>query len=237
MQLQTLHRWDITPTEAVQLQRQLASRVLLEPLPSRTPRLIAGVDVSILRGDPTLTAGVIVWDAQTGGVVDSAAAKEPERFPYVPGLLSFREIPALASAIAGLKTMPDVWFVDGQGVAHPRRLGIAAHLGILLDMPTIGIGKSKLCGTFEPPGPNIGDHSPLIHQGEIIGSVLRTKARSNPLIISPGHRASYEDAVALALSALRGYRLPEPTRLAHLYVNAVRRGEKPTFASSQATLF
>lgn len=194
------------------------------------------MDVSILRGDPTLTAGVIVWDAETGMIVDRAWAQGPEEFPYVPGLLSFREIPVLADAISRLGTEPNVWFVDGQGIAHPRRLGIAAHLGLLLDAPTIGIAKSRLCGTHEEPGPERGDASPLLHHGERIGTVLRTKRGSNPLIVSPGHLASHEDAVRLALEAGRGYRIPEPTRLAHLSVNAVRRGEDASAEQMQPAM-
>lgn len=229
MDLQRLHNWQLSPKEAIALQRKLAARIRLEPLGKREIRLIAGVDVSCMRGDPTLTAGVVVWDKTTGMVVDTSSAQAAETFPYVPGLLSFREIPILEAAVRGLSTVPDCWFVDGQGIAHPRRLGIAAHLGLLLDMPTIGVAKSRLCGEFDEPGPLPGDRSPITDRGEHIGYALRTKAGSNPLIISPGHRVGLEEVCELVLACCRGYRLPEPTRLAHQYVNEVRRGEVAMF--------
>jgi deoxyribonuclease V len=237
VRLQTLHPWRLPLAQAVALQRELAASVRLEKADVARVRLVAGVDVSCTRFDPMLTAGVVVWDREDGRVVDVASAKVPGAFPYIPGLLSFREIPALEQAISSLNVMPDAWLVDGHGIAHPRRLGIAAHFGLLLDMPTVGVAKSRLCGEFEEPGPRPGDRSVIMHRDDIIGCALRTRERASPLIISPGHRATLEDAVALVMACCRGYRLPEPTRLAHNYVNAVRKGEGwPVDADMQPSL-
>jgi len=219
----SLHPWDLTPTEAVALQRELRGRLVDGAMPSRV-RYVAGVDVSGRKDDPMLTAGCVVWDREDGRVVESVSVREPEKFPYVPGLLSFREIPAISKVLEKLQTTPDVIVVDGQGRAHPRRLGIAAHLGLLVDVPTVGAGKSRLCGTYEEPGPEVGAASPLLHQEEVIGQVVRTKPKCKPLFLSAGNRIGLEEAVAVVLQCLRGYRLPEPTRLAHLFVNEARIG-------------
>lgn len=194
-------------------------------LPLDHIRLAAGVDVSSTRFNPLLTAGVVLWDRRTGQVIETVSAQSNGTFPYIPGLLSFREIPVLLEAIKKLSTEPDVWMVDGQGIAHPRRLGIAAHLGVIIDRPTIGVAKSRLTGTFSEPAPKEKSSSPLMDKGEVIGVVMRTKLRSNPLFISPGHRIDLLSAEAIVRACLRGYRLPEPTRLAHEYVNAVRTGK------------
>lgn len=223
MHVASLHPWDLTPTEAVALQRELRGRLVDGAMPSRV-RYVAGVDVSGRKDDPMLTAGCVVWDREDGRVVESVSVREPEKFPYVPGLLSFREIPAISKVLEKLQTTPDVIVVDGQGRAHPRRLGIAAHLGLLVDVPTVGAGKSRLCGTYEEPGPEVGAASPLLHQEEVIGQVVRTKPKCKPLFLSAGNRIGLEEAVAVVLQCLRGYRLPEPTRLAHLFVNEARIG-------------
>jgi deoxyribonuclease V len=176
-----------------------------------------------------LTAGIVVWDRWADTVVDTASVTAETSFPYVPGLLSFREIPALLQAVRMLGTVPDAWMVDGQGIAHPRRLGIAAHLGLALDAPTVGCAKSILCGTHGRLGKKPGSETPLVHEDERIGTVLRSKAKTNPLIVSPGHLCDHASASALVRACLRGYRMPEPTRLAHLYVNAVRTGNPSTW--------
>lgn len=147
----------------------------------------------------------------------------PAEFPYIPGLLSFREIPALLEAWKQLRMRPDAVLVDGQGIAHPRRLGIATHVGLLIDVPTVGVGKSRLTGAHAEVGPLPGDTQPLLDGTEVIGTVLRTKPKSNPLFISPGNNIDLASSVALVRACLRGYRLPEPTRLAHMHVNLVRR--------------
>lgn len=219
------HAWDVTPAAAIGLQNELKTRVRTDiAVPLGSVRLVAGVDVSAAKDDPLLTAGIVVWDRETGRLVETVSAQMPGTFPYVPGLLSFREIPVLLLAVEKLTTEPDVWLVDGHGIAHPRRLGIAAHLGVLLDRPTVGVAKSRLTGAFAEPAAEAGSSAPLTDRGETIGTVLRSKERSNPLFISPGHRIDLPSAVNAVRACLRGYRLPEPTRLAHLHVNAVRRG-------------
>lgn len=222
MPTEPLHRWDLSPADARTLQRELASRV-----DSTTPlgpfRTIAGADVSYNRGDDRLFAAVVVIDVEAGTVLERVGLMQMARCPYIPGLLSFREAPALLDAFALLKTMPDVIMCDGQGIAHPRRLGIASHIGLWLDRPTIGCAKSRLCGTFEDVGPERGDRSPLMHQGEVIGCVLRSKRRTNPLFVSPGHRCDQEGAVRVVLEMTGAYRIATPIRLAHARVNELRR--------------
>ncbi len=217
------HDWDVSPGEAIQVQKRLRAEVKLgPPLPLDRVRLVAGVDVSSERFGHVLTAGIVLWDREKNRVVETVSVTRETTFPYVPGLLSFREIPALIDAAALLKKKPDVWMVDGQGIAHPRRLGIATHFGLVLDQPTVGCAKSILCGTHEPLNDEAGSETPLMHQDERIGTLLRSKKKSKPLIVSPGHRCDHESALALVKACLRSYRIPEPTRLAHLYVNAVR---------------
>lgn len=228
MHVRTLHPWDVTPTAAVQIQREFTGKISQEwPDSARSverARLIGGVDVSCTRFDPTLTAGVIVWDRETEELVDAAFVQQEGKFPYIPGLLSFREIPALALALEKLTTEPDVLLVDGQGRAHPRRLGIASHLGLLIDQPTIGVGKSRLCGHGEEPADAPGSITPLVDHGEEIGRMVRLRKGAKPVYVSVGNRIDLSSAVDLVLRCSRGYRLPEPTRLAHLYVNAMRTG-------------
>lgn len=219
------HVWDVTPQAAIGVQKALAGRIRTDVhMPLESVRLVGGVDVSAVRDDPLLTAGAVIWDRLSGEVVETASAQANGTFPYVPGLLSFREIPVLLQALAFLQHEPDIFLVDGHGIAHPRRLGIAAHIGLLMDRPTVGVAKSRLVGTFDEPGGRAGDRAPLMDRGENIGTVLRTKERSNPVFVSPGHRIDRESADAIVLACLRGYRLPEPTRLAHRFVNDVRTG-------------
>ncbi len=172
---------------------------------------MAGVDVSY---GEVGRAAVVVLSFPGLEVLEEVAIEGAARFPYIPGLLSFREGPLALAALERVQTRPDVLMFDGQGYAHPRRLGLASHLGVYLDMPSIGVAKSRLVGTYAEPGPNIGDRSPLVHRGEVVGVALRTKPRTNPLFVSAGHKLDLETAVAVVLRSLRGYRLPEPTRLA-----------------------
>ena len=219
------HAWDLTPTEARALQRELA-----EEVDTTTPlapwRTVAAADVSFDRGGELLYAAVVVVRAGTFELVERVGVAAPAAFPYVPGLLSFREAPGLLEAFARLKTRPDVVLCDGQGIAHPRRLGIACHIGLWLDLPTIGCAKGRLCGTFAEPGPDRGDRTPLLDGDAVIGSVLRTRSRVKPLFVSPGHRCDLEGAIGLVLAATTKYRLPVPARMAHDYVNQVRRAVK-----------
>jgi deoxyribonuclease V len=226
MRIHPLHRWDVTPKDAVALQRELAGRVVGDaPLPPCT--LVAGADLSYNRFSSTIYAGVVVLRLPDLTVVERRGAFAEARFPYVPGLLSFREGPAVLEAFARLKSVPDAVMLDGHGFAHPRRFGLACDLGLWLDRPCLGCAKSKYIGEWEEPGEMAGSWSPLIDQGEVIGRVVRTKTKVNPVFVSIGHKIDLESAMRLTLACAAGYRIPEPTRQAHLYVNALRRGEAP----------
>ena len=216
-----LHSWPTDTATALALQRELAQRVD-DTTPLTSFDLVAGADISYNRRDPTLYAAVVVWRPADGTIVATADVVAQAQFPYVPGYLSFREAPAVLEAFRQLDVTPDVVLCDGQGRAHPRRLGLACHLGLWLGVPTIGCGKSRLCGTFEEPGSTRGEASPLIDRDEIVGKVLRTRDRVRPLYVSAGHRIDLASAVAVVLACGRGYRQPEPTRLAHARVNALR---------------
>jgi deoxyribonuclease V len=224
MKIHPLHSWDLSPTEAVALQRELAGRVITDtPLPEG--ELIAGADVSYDLHSSKFYAGVVVVRTADHTVVERRGAIKHSPFPYIPGLLSFREAPALLEAFARVESAPAVVLFDGQGVAHPRRLGIASHVGLWLDIPTVGCAKSLLTGRYKMPALAAGSTSPLCDGAEIIGEVVRTKTGVQPLFVSAGHRADLASAVRCVLAACNGYRLPEPTRQAHLFVNELRRGE------------
>ena len=195
-------------------QVDLAARVsLCDDLPAPL-RYVAGLDVGFEDGGDTTRAAVVLMDGATGDVVEQHVARIRTRMPYIPGFLSFRELPALLDALAMLATTPDLVFVDGHGVAHPRGLGVAAHVGVETGWATIGVAKKVLVGRHAEPGPTPGDREPLLHHGRRIGTVLRSKVRCRPLIVSPGHRVSHDTAVEQVVARLAGYRLPEPTRLA-----------------------
>lgn len=210
-----LHRWDLTPQEAIQLQRELASKVIREGRPAAV-KIIAGIDISANDRTGLARAAIVALAYPSMQVVEWVRHEEALRFPYIPGLLSFREAPSILAGFEKLRHTPDLLMVDGQGIAHPRRLGIASHLGLLLDLPSIGCAKSILTGHLKgEPGQAVGAQVPLLADGEVLGVGLRSKARTNPLIISIGHRISLEGAVEYVLKCCRGYRLPEPTRQAH----------------------
>lgn len=211
MRITVPHGWNLTPAEARALQDELHDRVecsdRLSPL-----RHVAGVDVGFEDGGRVTRAAVAVLAWPGLEVVERALARRATAFPYVPGLLAFRELPAVVAALEELETGPDLVFCDGQGIAHPRRFGIACHLGLLIDRPAIGVGKSRLVGTHGEPGRERGARVPLIDRGETVGSVLRTRTGVRPVYVSPGHRVSLETAVELVLQAAPRYRLPEPVR-------------------------
>ncbi len=217
-----LHPWDLTPREAIALQKELAGRVVLRDDVPEPVSLVAGVDVSCARFSPEVFAAVVLFDAVAGVVVETASARGAETFPYVPGLLSFRELPVILEAFRKLQRFPDMVLVDGQGLAHPRRFGVACHLGLWLGVPTIGCAKSRLCGEHAEPGVQRGAWARLTDGGEEIGRVLRTRDGIRPLYVSPGHRVGMERAMQIVLACGRGYRLPEPTRLAHIESNRLR---------------
>jgi deoxyribonuclease V len=223
MKFRKLHRWDLTPREAIALQKKLVRRLdVTRPL--RGPiELVAGADASYNRFSRIICASVVVWRPASGEVIETADAVLETQFPYVPGLLSFREAPALLAAFAVLNSRPDVVLVDGQGVAHPRRIGIASHLGLWLKTPTIGCAKTRLCGEYKEPRAAAGSTSPLTHNGDIIGRVLRTKRGARPLFISVGNMIDVESAVRVVLATTRGRRMPVPSLLAHDAANCLRR--------------
>ncbi len=227
MKIFPLHEWTLSPEEAIALQNRLRQQVVVEDQLPAAVRYIAGVDLSFSRDSSWGWSGVVILCMQDLHVVESQTASGVVPFPYIPGLLSFREIPLLLKALEKIEHIPEVILCDGQGIAHPRGLGIASHLGLFLDIPTIGVAKSRLTGSYQEPGPASGDCTYLYNnRGKIIGAVLRTKPHTKPLFISPGHRISLERAITLVVQCLRGFKLPEPTRLAHQLVNEARRQER-----------
>lgn len=222
--MSTNSEWRVTPKEAIALQKELRERVRLEPL-GFTPRHIGGCDVSMNRFAKEGFAGFVTLTYPELELLDHAVVKEEIPFPYIPGLLSFREIPMLLQAWEKLERKPEVLIADGIGIAHPRRLGIASHLGILLDIPTVGCAKSVLTGVYEEPPNEPGAFTYLYdakHHDEIIGAALRTKLNVKPVFVSAGHKITLEDSLELVRNSIRKYRLPEETRLAHNTVNEYR---------------
>ncbi len=203
---------------------------VVERIPAglRAWRTVAGADVSFDKRSPVLHAGVVVLDARSLETVEQVSVTAPARFPYVPGYLSFREIPALLEAFALLERRPDLVLCDGQGRAHPRRFGLACHLGVLLELPVLGCAKSRLVGEHREPGARRGCSVQLRHEGELVGRVLRTRDGVKPVYVSVGHRIDLATACRMVLATTCGFRLPEPIRRAHQLVNARRRGEIPT---------
>ena len=244
MQYKKLHDWNLTPTEAVELQKELRDQVRIAPL-KREVNLVAGCDISFNKFSDIVYAGIVVLRLPELEVVDSATVITKTRFPYIPGLLSFRETPALLEAWERLKTEPDVVMLDGQGLAHPRRFGIACHFGLLVGLPTLGCAKTVLRGKYDEPDEKAGSYSLMTDKGETVGAAVRTKDRVAPVYISVGNRIDLPGAIKLALRCVKGYqaddegetlfdiksaskskyRIPEPNRQAHLFVNELRRRE------------
>ena len=214
MNLSISHRWDLSPAEAKALQLELAERVIAETTfdPSEV-QTVAGVDVSIRKG--VARAAAVVLKLTDLKPVDCAVSEAPATFPYIPGLLTFREGPTVLRALERLTIWPDLLIFDGQGIAHPQRIGLAAHMGVILDHPSIGCAKSRLTGSHAEPGDEVGDWEPLTDDREVIGAVVRSRAGVKPLYVSIGHRVNLTTAIDLVLQCTRGYRLPETTRYAH----------------------
>jgi deoxyribonuclease V len=208
------HPWDVSIAEAKQLQLELAQHIVLEDR-FQAPRFVAGVDVGFENKGKVTRAAIAVLNYPELELIDKSVIRSKTCFPYVPGYLSFRELPAVLQALDKLKTIPDMFLCDGQGIAHPRRFGIACHLGVLTDIPSIGVAKSRLVGSYLEPGINKGEQSPLYYKDEVIGTVLRTRKAVKPLFISPGHRISMESVATWVLNCTTRYRLPETTRQAH----------------------
>ncbi|TYO96390.1 endonuclease V [Geothermobacter ehrlichii] len=226
MNFPDLHSWNLDYAAAVALQRRLARQVeLTNRLPERVRR-VAGVDVSYRKRGDIFYAAVVVLDFPELRPVEVASWQARVDFPYIPGLLSFRELPVLLNAFRRLRHRPDLVLVDGQGIAHPRRCGLACHLGLWLDLPTVGCAKSRLTGEGPEPGFAKGDRSPLRQGGEEIGAIVRSRDGVRPLYVSPGHRIDIPTAVDWTLACCGRYRMPEPTRLAHLETNRLRREDE-----------
>ncbi|MEW6358615.1 MAG: deoxyribonuclease V [Planctomycetota bacterium] len=221
MKFRKLHPWRVGYARARQIQEELCSRLILRA-PRKKFRLVAGTDISYSKKDDRFFGAVIVLSLPDLEEVERATAIGRVEFPYIPGLLSFREAPILLKAFEQLRTIPDLVLFDGQGTAHPRGLGLASHLGLVLDIPSIGCAKSRLCGEHGEVGAEAGSHAPLKLDGKIIGSVVRTRDHVNPIFVSPGHRMGFRSAVTWTLRCCAGYRIPEPTRRAHHLVNELR---------------
>ena len=217
-----LHEWDVSYHEAVAIQNELRKKVRFEPLRSNI-NTVAGADASYDRRSNRIYATIAVLDFPSLELIEQAVAEAEAVFPYIPGLLSFREVPAVAMAFESLKQRPDLLICDGQGVAHPRRFGLASHLGLLFRIPSVGCAKSRLCGTHGPVGPKAGNYASLKLNGRTVGVVLRTRERVKPVFVSVGHLMNLRGAIKMVLRCCAGYRLPEPTRKAHHLVSAARK--------------
>lgn len=216
-----LHPWDVSYKEAVRIQKNLRDKVNLKKIEKKI-EYIAGLDVSYAKGSNIMWAGVVVLDFPSLNKAEERWSQRKVSFPYIPGLLSFREIPVLIDALRKLELEPDLIFCDGQGIAHPRGLGLASHLGILLKKPTIGCAKSHLVGIYNKVGEGKGSYAYLIYQNRIIGAAVRTRSHVRPIFVSPGYGIMLNDCIKFVLETCSKYRIPEPTRQAHLLVNSVR---------------
>jgi len=214
--------WNVTPKEAIEIQRRLAGSVSVAPLPT-SPRFVAGIDCAF--SDDLAFSAVVVWDIVERRVVESRTTSRPLEFPYIPGLLSFREIPVILDALRLLEGIPDVLMCDGQGYAHPRRFGLACHIGVATRIPSCGCAKSRLIGLHDEPHLERGSRAPLMDGEELVGEVVRTRVRVKGVYVSVGHLIDLEGAVGLVLSCGGGFRLPEPTRLADRLVGEFKRSE------------
>lgn len=214
MDIIKLHSWRLSPREAIKLQISLKGKLIQQKLGSNV-ELVAGADAGYDKKQGLIYSAVVVIKLKDMEVVESSWAREPTAFPYIPGLLTFREGPILLKALKKLKTTPDVILFDGQGIAHPRSMGIAAHIGLFIEVPTIGCAKSKLIGDYAPLPQEAGFWSPLMHKGEIIGAALRTRRKVKPVFVSPGNRIDLIRSISIVLLSCNKYRLPEPIRRAH----------------------
>ena len=226
--MEKLHSWNLSYSRAREVQADLACKVEFTPL-KKGPKLIAGIDCAFSKDGERIFAAVIVLRLPQFELVEMVNAARKVTFPYIPGLLSFREAPVCIAAVEKLQNQPDLFIIDGQGIAHPRRLGLAAHLGLFLDQPTIGCAKSRLTGTYEEPPLEKGSYCLLKDekrkqksQPETIGAVVRTRSNVKPVFVSVGHKCLLEDAVRVVLDCAVKYRLPEPTRLAHQTVSRLK---------------
>lgn len=220
---QFVHERDLSEAKAVELQKKLASKVVTHDYNLNCVKYVAGVDVAYDEKSNKQFAAAVVLDANTLNLIDSSIAQGDVKFPYIPGLFSFREMPTIAKALKKLQKIPGLIVCDGQGIAHPRRFGLACHLGVMFNIPTIGCGKTRLIGDANEPGPNRGDIEPLMENGEVVGSVLRTQDNIKPLFVSVGHRISLETACEWIIKLTPKFRLPETTRQADQLVKRLKK--------------
>jgi len=216
------HSWKVSTTEARSIQEQLSTKVILASVDLAAINRVLACDISSIRNSEFLHGAVVIYDLSKNAVVDQASVSMPGQFPYVPGYLSFREAPVVLEAMSRLEASFDAILCDGQGLAHPRRFGLACHLGVLLDMPAIGVAKSRLIGEYKEPSLQKGSATALFDGEEQIGVVLRSRTGVKPIFISPGHKCDFPSAVALTSACLGKYRLPEPSRAAHALANRQR---------------
>jgi len=230
LKITPFHPWDVSPAEAIAIQQRLRDKVSQKTSFAQV-RTVAGVDVSVK--DDIAKAAVVVLDYPDLTPIDQSTAEQPVPFPYIPGLLAFREGPVVLRAMEKLVTEPDLFVFDAQGLAHPRRMGLAAHIGVIIDRPSIGCAKSRLCGTHHEPGSEKGAYTHLRDGNEIIGAVVRSRSEVQPVFVSIGHKIDLETAISYVLNCCRGYRLPETTRWAH----RVAGGEEIKIEGTQLSLF
>ena len=219
MKYLNLHSWEVSPQESIKIQKDLKSNISLKKSFSKIDK-IAGADVSYYKNK--MIAGVIIFEFPNLKTIERQSFISPVNFPYIPGLLTFREGPSLLSAFKKVKNEPDIILFDGQGIAHPRRMGIATHLGLFLDKPTIGCAKSRLSGEYTSIGDEKGDYVLLKEDKEILGVVLRTRKRVKPIFVSPGHKIDLPNSIEITLKCTGKYRVPIPVRDAHIFVNQIR---------------
>ncbi len=229
MKVESLHSWQVSIAQALEIQQRLAAKVSKRSEVT-TPHFIAGVDISAGKREGMATGVVVILNYPELRVVETKVAQGKLGLPYIPGLLSFRESPLTLAACEKLTIAPDLILVDGQGIAHPRRLGLASHLGLFLNTPTIGCAKSILCGSHEAPGTEPGSYTEIVDRGEVIGAALRTKLGVKPVYVSIGHKVDLNTAIYWVMKCCHGYRLPEPTRLAHLAAGGNLEPERDTIA-------
>jgi len=221
MEIAELHPWDVPYTEAVRIQESLRDQVVVKGFEGQIHHIV-GLDASYAKGSRMVWAGAVVLDFPSLVKREEQWTQKEVSFPYIPGLLSFREIPVLIEVIRMISLEPDLIFCDGQGIAHPRGIGLAAHLGVLLRRPTIGCAKSKLVGEFDKVGEAKGDYTYLRYRKRIAGAVVRTRSHVRPIFVSPGYHTTIDDCIRLALATCTRYRIPEPTRQANILVNSLR---------------
>jgi deoxyribonuclease V len=222
MKIRALHDWNLTSKQAMEVQSELRRNLKFIPFKEKI-EIAVGVDVSSAAGSDRVFAAAVAWNAVTGRIVEVGAESGTALFPYIPGFLAFRELPVIVRALEKIGCAADVIIVDGHGICHPRGLGIASHLGLMVDVPTIGCAKKRLVGEYEPPGMEKFDHAPLVYRDEIVGAALRSRANVKPVFVSPGNMIDLLSSLDIVKTLVGRYRIPEPLRWAHIHCNSFRK--------------